>query len=100
MIKIVTFVCISFYWLIKTVYMAHSIKGRLVYVLLTEGVVVGTWVTLTTLCEEMNTNEPFASYSKLSKDIAKSRREGNLTPAISFTTKEGKSYTLKVESLK
>jgi hypothetical protein len=79
--------------------MAETIKGRLIYVLLSEQEIVGTWHRLRTLCNDRNAIEVFPSYSKLSKEVALQRAEGNERPTLSFTTKDGKPYTIQVAIL-
>ncbi|MEY4906162.1 MAG: hypothetical protein RLZZ292_3977 [Bacteroidota bacterium] len=79
--------------------MAETIKGRLIYILISEHEVVGTWHRLRTLCNDRSQLETFPSYSKLSKDIAIQRNEGNERPTLVFTTKDGKSYTIQVDTL-
>lgn len=79
--------------------MAKSIRGRLVYVLLFENQVVGTWTNLKHLCEEQSLHGSFASYSKLSKIVASYRIENNLTPTLIFTTKDNRTFTIQVTSL-
>lgn len=79
--------------------MAETIKGRLIYILLSDKEVVGTWHRLRTLCIDRAKVEPFPSYSKLSKDVAAQRNEGNERPTLTFTTKDGKPYTIQVDLL-
>ncbi|MBL7815209.1 MAG: hypothetical protein JNL70_09370 [Saprospiraceae bacterium] len=72
-------------------------KNRKIYILLFEGTVLGAWTNLKYLCRDRNTEGVFPSYSKLSKDIAALRNEGNDTPVLSIKTKDSKEYQIKVE---
>jgi hypothetical protein len=47
----------------------------------------------------MSETENFTSYSKLSKEVADCRRNGEQTPTLTFATKDAKTYTLKVDIL-
>ena len=77
-----------------------TIKGRLIYVLLQEGQVVGTWTNLKHLCTDMGEKENFISYSKLSKEAADQRKQGDEIPTMEFTTKDGKTYMIQPQKLK
>jgi hypothetical protein len=76
---------------------SRTIKGRVIYILLSECTVLGSWTNLKQLC---NDTEGFISYSKLSKEIATLRKDGLETPAFELKTKDGKAYQIKVEKLK
>jgi hypothetical protein len=80
--------------------MPTKIKGHLVYILLYEQEIIGTWSNLKHLCVDMIVHEEFTSYSKLSKDISMLRRDGTEVTSLDFTTREGKKYTLKIEKLR
>ena len=79
--------------------MAHSIRGRLVYILIFDNTIVGTWTNLKQLCEAVGDKETFISYSKLSKEVAEYRRNGVHTPELTFLTKDDKTYTVRVDML-
>jgi hypothetical protein len=78
---------------------SRTIRGRIIYILLTDCTVLGTWTNLKQLCTDMDT-EGFISYSKLSKEIATIRKDGLETPVFDIKTKIGKAYQIKVEKLK
>lgn len=80
--------------------MATKIKGHLVYILLHEQQIVGTWSNLKHLCDDMLLQEEFTSYSKLSKAISVLRRDGIEVGSLDFATREGKKYTVKIEKLR
>ncbi len=80
--------------------MATKIKGHLVYILLQEQEIIGTWSNLKHLCDDMSVREEFTSYSKLSKEVSVLRRDGIEITSLNFTTREGKNYTLKIEKLR
>jgi hypothetical protein len=75
-------------------------KGQKVYVLLSNSEVIGVWSNLKHLCIEMNSDSPFCSYSKLSKDISKLRNEGNETGILKFKVKDEKDYTIDIQYLR
>jgi hypothetical protein len=79
--------------------MAETIKGRLIYILLSDKEVVGTWHRLRTLCNDRAKVETFPSYSKLSKEIAEQRSRAIERPSLVFTTKDGKPYIIQVDLL-
>ena len=72
-------------------------KNRKIYIMLSDGEVLGAWTNLKYLCRDRNTEGVFPSYSKLSKDIAALRSEGHETPILDVKTKDGKTYQIKVE---
>lgn len=78
---------------------SRTIKGRIIYILLSDTNVLGSWTNLKQLCNDMK-NNGFVSYSKLSKEIATIRKDGNETPLILLKNKDEKEYQLKVERLK
>lgn len=82
--------------------MTHSrtIKGRIIYILLFECQILGTWRNLRQLCKDRNEIENFASYSKLSKEVALIRKDENALQQIEVITKQAKSYQIKIEVLK
>lgn len=80
--------------------MPTIVKGRFVYILMREGQIIGTWSNLKHLCDDMNKTENFISYSKLSKETAEHRRNGDNTPLLSFTTKDEKAFSIQVNTLK
>lgn len=58
--------------------------------------VLDVWTNLKKLCEDMNnTEEGFASYSKLSK-MSESKQKGRLE----FESKKGKAYVILIKSLR
>jgi hypothetical protein len=81
--------------------MAHT-KGRLIYILLHQNQVIGTWSNLKHLCNEMNQKESFISYSKVSKDISTLRQnnEDATSEKLEFITKDDKEYTIQIEPLR
>lgn len=75
-------------------------KGTFIFILISEQIIIGTWISLNQLCREMKEQGAFASYSKLSKDLLKMRQDGAETGSLHFTTKEGKAFTIQVDKLK
>jgi hypothetical protein len=82
--------------MIKTYKMSVE-KNRKVYILLSEGSILGAWTNLKYLCRDRNTEGSFPSYSKLSKDIAALRSESDETPVLTIKTKDNKDFQIKVE---
>jgi hypothetical protein len=80
--------------------MPTKIKGHLVYILLHEQQIIGTWSNLKHLCDDVKKDKEFISYSKLSKEIAAIRRDGIEVDCLDFTTREGEKYTIKIEKLR
>jgi hypothetical protein len=74
-------------------------KGRKIYVLTSNCKIIGTWSNLRHLCVELK-EKGFPSYSKLSKTVALLRKDGNETPEIDVSMKDGQPYQIKVEILK
>lgn len=72
-------------------------KNRKIYIMLSEGEILGAWTNLKYLCRDRNTEGEFPSYSKLSKEIAALRGEGVEMPVLDVKTKDGKTYQIKVE---
>ncbi len=70
-------------------------KGRRIYVLQVDGVVLDVWSNLKHLCTDMNEqkNQQFISYSKLSK---MDKKKGILI----FKSKEGINYQIIIKILK
>jgi hypothetical protein len=76
------------------------LKGKFVYILLSNCEVVGTWTNLKHLCNDMSEKTEFVSYSKLSKEVATLRKNGMDTGKLDFTTKDGVKYTVQIDILK
>jgi hypothetical protein len=70
-------------------------KGRRIYILLEEGKITDVWSNLKHLCEDMDkeTNQQFASYSKLAK---MDKQEG----ILSFSGKNDVSYIIKIKPIR
>ena len=81
----------------KKLQMAHS--GRKVYVLSSECQIIGVWTNLKYLCRDRCEIERFASYSKLSKEIAELRKSDEQSNILTVNTKDGKTYQIKIEML-
>lgn len=75
-------------------------KGQKVYVLSSNCLIVGVWTNLKQLCVDMALIEKFPSYSNLSKVIAPLRKNNTNSFSFDITTKENKTYQIKVEILK
>ena len=79
---------------------SRTIKGRVIYILTFEFRIIGSWTNLRQLCIDRNEIEEFASYSKLSKEIAELRKNDEQTDILTVNTKDGKTYEIKIEILK
>ena len=78
---------------------SRTIKGRVIYILTSECKILGSWTNLKQLCIDRNEVEKFASYSKLSKEIAELRKTDEQTDILTVNTKDGKTYQIKIEIL-
>jgi len=67
-------------------------KGRKVYVLEKDGVLIGVWSNLKHLCNDMKDAGPFLSYSTLSKE---SKESGKLE-----FEKDGYRFVIHIEPVK
>ena len=79
---------------------SRTIKGRVIYILTFEYRILGSWTNLKQLCIDRNEIEKFASYSKLSKEIAELRKSDEQADILTVNTKDGKTYEIKIEILK
>lgn len=68
-------------------------KGRKVYILLRDGVILDVWANLKQLCEDKNKEGKFISYSKLSK---MSKESGQLI----FEGKDDQSYIIEIKIIR
>jgi hypothetical protein len=73
-------------------------KGQNVYILVLDNQILGVWTNLTKLCVDRNAIENFVSYSKISKDIAIMRQNGEDKPILEVKTTD-KIYKIHSQPL-
>jgi hypothetical protein len=73
-------------------------RGQNVYVLILDNQLLGVWTNLLKLCRDRNEIENFVSYSKISKDIAIMRQNGDDKPILEVKTTD-KIYKIHSQPL-
>jgi hypothetical protein len=79
---------------------SRAMRGRTIYVITLDSNFFGAWSSLKQLCIDMNEKVGFASYSKLSKEIATIRKYSIDITQLPVIGKDEKTYTIQIEILK